>query len=87
MAATAVSCWCCGAGRYQRPLDAVDDRKRRGIAVLDDAEQDRAAAILAHDILLYQRSVADLRDVLQKDIDVRLDVAQRTVRAELSVML
>ena len=51
----------------QRLLDAVDDRERRGVAVLDDAEQDRALAVRAHDVLLHQRSVADLADVLQED--------------------
>ena len=56
-----------GADRLQRLLHAVDDRQRRGIAVLDDAEQDRAVAVLAHDVLLHQRSVADLRHVLQED--------------------
>ena len=37
-------------------LHAVDDGQGRGIAVLDDAEQDRAAAVLAHDVLLHQSS-------------------------------
>jgi hypothetical protein len=48
-------------------LDPVDDRESGGIAVLDHAEQNRAAAVLTHDILLHHRSVADLRHILQKD--------------------
>src|SRR5258708_4174524 len=56
-----------GADCLQRLLHAVDDRQRRSVAVLDDAEQNRPAAILAHDVLLHQRSVTDLRHVLQKD--------------------
>jgi hypothetical protein len=38
--------------------------QRRGVSVLDHAEQDRTPAILAHDVLLHHRSVADLRHVL-----------------------
>ncbi len=51
----------------QGTLHAVDNRQRRGIAVLDHTEQNRAVAILAHDVLLHERSVTDLRHVLQKD--------------------
>src|SRR6266567_2476403 len=49
--------WSSGADRLQGIFDTVDDCKRGGIAVLDHAEQNRAATILAHDILLHQRSV------------------------------
>jgi len=47
-------------------LHAVDDCQRRGIAVLDHAEQDRAAAILTHDVLLHSDPVAYLRHVFRK---------------------
>ena len=56
-----------GAGRLQGFLHAIDDRQRRGIAVLDHTEQNRAVAIFAHDVLLHQRAVTDLRHVFQKD--------------------
>ena len=54
------------ADRLQGVLDGVDDLQRRGVAVLDDAEQDRALAVLAHDILLHQPAVMHLADVLHE---------------------
>ncbi len=48
------------ADRLQGVLDGIDDLQRRGVAVLDDAEQDRALAVLAHDVLLDQPAVMHL---------------------------
>ena len=50
----------------ERLLDRVDDFERRGVAVLDDAQQDRALAVRAHDVLLHQPAVVDLADVLHE---------------------
>ena len=51
----------------QRVLDRVDDGERRGVAVLDDAEQDRAAAVGSHHVLLHGVAVMHLTDVLDED--------------------
>ena len=53
-------------GDDQRLLDRVDDGERRGVAVLDDAEQDRAAAVGAHDVLLHGIAVVHLPDILHE---------------------
>ncbi len=51
----------------QRRADRIDDRERRGISVLDDAEQHRAPPVLAHDVLLHQPAVVHLAHVLHED--------------------
>ena len=56
-----------GARNLEGLPDAVDDIERRGVAVLDDAEQNRALAVLSHDVLLHRRAVADLADILHED--------------------
>ncbi len=56
-----------GARHVQGLLDRVDDAERRGVAVLDDAEQHRAAALGAHHVLLHQGTVADVAYVLEED--------------------
>ena len=56
-----------GAQRRQGLAHAVDDRERRGVAVLDDAQQHGAPAVLAHDVLLHRPAVVHLADILQED--------------------
>ena len=56
-----------GACRLQRLVDGIDDAQRRGIAVLDDAEQHRAPAVLPHHVLLHQPAIVNLADVLHED--------------------
>ena len=51
----------------QRLVHGIDDAQRRGVAVLDDAEQHRAAAVLPHHVLLHQPAVMNLADVLDED--------------------
>ena len=58
--------WRGGAGDRKRLAHAVDDVERRRIAVLDDAQQHRAPAVLAHDVLLHRRAVVNLADVLHE---------------------
>src|SRR5207248_8428009 len=41
-----------------------DDVDSRGIAVLDDAQQNRTPAVRPHHILLHQRTVADIAEIL-----------------------
>src|SRR5262249_20104336 len=53
--------------RFQRLVDAIDNFERRGITVLDDAQEYGAPAVLAHHVLLHQPAVVDLANVLQKD--------------------
>ena len=55
------------ANRTQGLLHPVDDGERRGISVLDHAEQDGAMTVLAHDVLLDLGAVPDLGHVLQED--------------------
>ena len=54
------------AGHGKGRLDAVDDVERRGVAVLDHAEQHGAQAVLAHDVLLHRQAVAHLADVFHE---------------------
>ncbi len=50
----------------QHLADPIDDRKRRRVAVLDDAQQDGALAVFMDDVLLHRPSVVHLADILQK---------------------
>src|SRR4029077_10107599 len=56
-----------GASNLQHGPHSVDDIEGRSVAVLDDAEQDGTLAILADDVLLHRRTVANLADVLDED--------------------
>ena len=56
-----------GASNLQHGAHPVDDIEGRSVAVLDDAEQNGALAILADDVLLHRRAVANLADVLDED--------------------
>ena len=56
----------CGSRGLQRLLDRVDDRERRGVAVLDDAEQNRLAPFRANDVLLDQPAVVNLAHILDE---------------------
>ena len=58
--------------------DSVDDRDGRGIAVLDDAQQDGAPAVLADDVLLHRPAVVHLADILDED-RLPVDVLDRNV--------
>src|SRR6266404_4739615 len=51
----------------QRLLDLPDDIDSRGIAVFDDAQQDRTPPIRSHHVLLHQRAVADIAEILDKN--------------------
>jgi len=51
----------------QRLVHGIDDGQGRGVAVLDDAEQHRTAAVLPHHVLLHQPAVMDLADILDED--------------------
>src|ERR1700730_9383306 len=59
--------WGCLAGNLKSLLHPTDDIHRRGISVLDDAEQDRAAVVFSDDVLLHQIAVADVTHILQED--------------------
>ena len=71
-----------GRRRLTRDLqdlaDAVHDRDRRGIAVLDDAQQDRATPVLANDVLLNRPAVVHLPDILEKHC-LPIDIFDRNV--------
>ena len=41
--------------------------ERRGVAVLDDRQENRTPAIGMHDVLLYRPAVADMSDIAQVD--------------------
>ena len=56
-----------GAGNLQHGAYPVDHIEGRSVAVLDDAEQNGALAILPDDVLLHRRAVANLADVLDED--------------------
>jgi hypothetical protein len=53
--------------RRNRILDAFDDRKRRGGAVLEHGDQHRALAVDVHDIGLRRGTVADISDIAHVD--------------------
>jgi hypothetical protein len=53
-----------GPRHDERLLHAIDDGQRRRVAVLDDAQQDRAATVRAHDVLLHGIAVVHLAHVL-----------------------
>ena len=55
-----------GAGDRQCLPDRVDDRERGGVAVLDDAEENRLLAFSANDVLLDQPAIVNLSDVLDE---------------------
>src|SRR6202007_2847979 len=71
-----------GRRRLTRDLqdlaDAVHDRDRRGIAVLDDAHQDRATPVRANDVLLNRPAVVHLPDIPQKHC-LPIDIFDRNV--------
>ncbi len=66
------------AGDLQDLADPVDDRDGRGIAVLDDAQQHGAPAVVADDVLLHRPAVVHLADVLQ-EYRLPVDVFDRNV--------
>ena len=47
----------------QNLANPVDNGKRRGAAILDDAQEHRASAIFTHDVLLHCPAVVRLADV------------------------
>ena len=51
----------------QSRFDAIDDVECRGVAVLDDGDEDRSLAFRAHYVLLHRPAVAHMRHVGQKD--------------------
>ena len=59
--------WCCFPRNHESLLHLPDDVDCRGIPVLDDAEQDGAAAVFPDDVLLHQIAVADVTHVLQEN--------------------
>src|SRR6201987_917087 len=48
-------------------MDGIYPGDPRGIAVLDDREQDRTPSVVAHDVLLDQPTVVNLTDVPDED--------------------
>jgi hypothetical protein len=66
------------AGGLQDLADAFDDCDGRGIAVLEDAQQDGASAIVAHDVLLHRPAVVHLADVLEEH-GLAIEVFDRNV--------
>ena len=54
------------AGGLEDLADSVDDRNGRGVAVLEDAQQDGAPAVVADDVLLHRPAVVHLADILEE---------------------
>ena len=54
------------AGDLEDLADSVDDRDGRGIAVLEDAQQHGAPAVVADDVLLHRPAVVHLADILEE---------------------
>ena len=53
--------------RGSSALHAIDDVERGGVAVLEDRQQHRALAVVAHDVGLRLEAVAHVRDVADVD--------------------
>ena len=55
------------AGALEDLADPVDHRDGRSVAVLDDTQQDRAATVVADDVLLHCPAVVHLANILDED--------------------
>jgi hypothetical protein len=55
-----------GAGGLEDLADPVDDRDGRGIAILENAQQDRALAFVVDDVLPDGPAIVHLADILEE---------------------